>query len=94
MFCIVLYAVSTTSNMPIYVAAALPQIDCSGDSAGIALLLRIQVNRLERLTLATLEVLTFWALVILRDGTTSGDATVDVPMSSLFTHDLALQIGK
>ena len=80
--------------MPIYVAAALPQIDCSGDSAGIALLLRIQINRVERLTLATLEVLTLWASVVLRGGTTSGDATVDVPMSLPLTHDLTLQVGK
>ena len=80
--------------MPVYVAAALPQIDLSGNLAGIAKLLRIQVNCLERLTLATLEVLTFRALVILRDGTTSGDTTVDVPMSLPFTHNMALQVGK
>ena len=67
--------------MPIYIAVALPQADRGGYAAGIAFLLRIKISCLERFTLVTLKVQTFGTLVVLRDGTTSGDTTIDVQTS-------------
>ena len=66
--------------MPIYIALALPQADRGGYAAGIAFLLRIKISCLERFTLVTLKVQTFGALVVLRDGATSGGTTY-VPIS-------------